>query len=63
MNGMVRILTHTAVIALIVSILQGSERRIKRRVRRAILGTFGNFWEKTREKNVQKTAKNSKKIK
>jgi hypothetical protein len=58
MNGMVRILTHNLPIILITTKLGGYKKRAKREHRGAVLGVFGNFREKMREKNVQKGREN-----
>lgn len=57
MNVNVRILTHMPFNTLIVLMLHHYKKRAKREAGGPILGTFGNFWEKMREKNVQNTAK------
>ena len=57
MNVNVRILTHNISIILIFLVLHRHKKRAKREAGGLILGTFENFWEKMREKNVQNTAK------
>lgn len=61
MNVNVRILTHNISIILIVLMLHHYKKRAKREAGGPILGTFENFWEKMREKNVQNTAKKGRK--
>lgn len=58
MNGMVRILTHNLPIILITTKLGDYKKRTKRKHTGAVLRVFGNFWEKMREKNVQKGREN-----